>query len=567
MVDSKKEIVAELLSKEVNLSKEDVFKLLEKPKYSNLGDISFPCFVLASIYKKNPFMVAQEVASRFEFAPEGFSKVQAIGGYVNFFYNNSMLAKQVLESILYKKKKYGSSKIGKGKKIIIDYSSPNIAKPMSIGHLRSTIIGNSLYKIFSFQGYSCIGINYLGDYGTQFGKMLCAYDKWGKPLEEEMKKKPIETMLGLYVKFTEESEKNPALEDEARAWFKKMEDGDKKALELWKTFRDLSIGDFKKFYDLLGVEFDVYSGESQFKEKAKLVIERLKAQKIAVESEGAWLVPFGKDEAPLLIQKNDGASLYATRDIAAAEEHFKKYKFYRKIYVVGTEQNIHFNHLFSTLQRMGYPWAKNCVHVGFGMIYLPEGKISTRKGNLVFLEDVLQRIFELTREFIDKDPKFSKKEKEKIAKAVGISALIYGDLSNDRVKDIKFDWNRLLRLEGDSGPYIQYTYARASSIMKKEKVLQKLSSIPNMTKDEETLIKDLDSFPEVVENAAEHYSSHIIANYLLRTADHFSTFYEKCPVLTAEKEVKAFRLHLTKAFAQVMENGMLLLGMVPLKRM
>jgi len=563
-----KEEIASLLAKQLKKFPEDIMLLLEKPKFSNLGDVAFPCFDLAREFKRSPFEIAANIASALVILPKGVSKVQAIGGYMNFYFDKTALADSVIKDILKSKKRYGSSKEGKGKKIIIDYSSPNIAKPMSIGHLRSTIIGHSLYRILSFQGYKCIGINFLGDYGTQFGKLMCAYEKWGKGFEKEMKEQPIETMLKLYVRFTEEAEKNPALDDEARLWFKKLEDKDAKALALWKKFRELSLRDFKRFYDIFGIKFDVYSGESYYSEKAKDIITETIVKKLSFESEKALIISFGKNEAPIILRKSDGTTTYSTRDLAAAIDHHKKYDFYKKLYVVATEQNAYFKHLFEALKRMDYPWFKDCVHVPFGMIYLPEGKISTRKGNVVFLEDVIGKIFQLTRKFVEKQETLSNKEKDKIAKAVGISALVYGDLSNDRTRDVKFDWNNLLRLEGDSGPYLQYTYARANGILRKEKKKVLKFHVPSrLAEDEELLISDLSEFPDIVKDSATHYSPHIIANHLLRISDHFNRFYEKCPVLTADDATKHFRIELAKAVSQVMENGMLLLGMIPLKRM
>ncbi len=561
-----KEAIAKSLSKITGMNKNDIIRNLEKPKYSNLGDISFPCFALAKKLKKSPYMLAEEIASSIGIPSKGILKIQALGGYVNFFLNKEILAEKVLNDILKNKKKYGSSTMGKNKTIVIDYSSPNIAKPMTIGHLRSTIIGNSLYRIFKFLGYKCVGINYLGDYGTQFGKILCAYDKWGKLLGSDLEKKPIESLLKLYLKFNKEAEKNPFLEDEAREWFRKMEKNDKKAIALWRKFRKLSLRDFKKFYSILGVHFDVYSGESQFKDKAKKVLEELKAKGIAIESEGAWIIPFGKNKPPLLVEKKDGTSLYSTRDIAVAEEHFKKYKFLKKLYVVATEQNLYFKQLFSTLERMGYRWSKDCVHVSFGMIYLPQGKISTRSGNIVFLEDVLEKIFKMAEE-LSKNSALTKKEIKKVSKAVGVSALIYSDLSNDRKKDIKFDWNNILRMEGNSGPYIQYSNVRALSILSKAKRKSYSFEVPLLNDSEKQLTSLLFEFPEIVKSAADHYAPHLIANYLAKLSDEFNKFYECYPVLNTLEEFKNFRIALTKAVSQVLENGMLLLGMIPLRKM
>ncbi|MEM2956538.1 MAG: arginine--tRNA ligase [Candidatus Pacearchaeota archaeon] len=566
---NEKELISNLLAKHTGLKKIEILTLLEKPKYSNLGDISFPCFQLAKQQNKNPYNLALELKEKLKLLPEGIEKVDALGGYINFFLDKKILAVSIINKILKEKDKYGSQK-SKGKKIVIDFSSPNIAKPMSIGHLRSTVIGNSLSKIFSFLGYKCIRINYLGDYGTQFGKLLVAYKKWGQDSKFDMEKYPIDTMLKLYNKFHIESENNPQLEEEARNEFKKLEEGDKENVNLWKKFRELSIKEFKKFYSILGVDFDVYSGESFYKDKALSIIKDMKKKNIAIESQGALIIPLDRyNLPPFLIQKSDSTTMYSSRDIAAAITRYNTYKFDKMLYVVASEQNTYFKQLFKTLELMGLNWAQNCHHINFGMIYMEKGKISTRKGNIIFLEDVLEKIFDLTRSMIKEN--FTKKEKEKIARAVGVSALIYSDLSNDRIKDIKFDWDKLLRLEGDSGPYIQYTYTRAKSILKKSKLkIKKLAGkdITNiiLTEEEKSLVILLNEFPFIVENAAKHFTPHIIANYSLKVSDAFNSFYEKCPVIRAEKE-KNLRVALTAATAYVLKNSMLLLGMIPLERM
>ena len=563
---NEKEIVARELSKYILVSKNEILAVLEKPKYSNLGDISFPCFILAKKQNKNPYEIAQKLKDKLYPLPEEIEKVDVLGGYVNFFLDKKLLALPLINKILKEKNKYGSSKIGKGKKIVMDYSHPNIAKPMSIGHLRSTIIGSSLYKIFSFLGYECIGINYLGDFGTQFGKLIVAYKKWGS--EDELKKNPISHLLKVYVKFHQEAEKNPELEEEARSEFKKLESGNKENVLLWKNFKSLSISEFKKLYSLLGVEFDVYSGESFYSEKAKTILKELK-QKIAVESQKAFIVDLKEfNLPPFLVQKTDGSTLYSTRDIAAALDRYNKYKFDKMLYVVASEQNTYFRQLIKTLELMGYKWAKNCYHVNFGMIYMDEGKISTRKGDVIFLEDIIKKILALSRKFVE-NKDLTEKEKEKISKAVGISALIYSDLSNDRIKDIKFDWDKLLRLEGDSGPFLQYTYTRAKSILKKSgSEINPINIIPSSLSDEEkSLIILLNDFGSVVEKSAEHFSPHIIANYALKLADAFNSFYEKCPVINAEKSKKEFRLALTLSVSYVIKNALSLLGMSALERM
>ncbi|MFC1686088.1 arginine--tRNA ligase [Nanoarchaeota archaeon] len=558
--------VAAAISKYVPLKKDEVLAVLEKPRYSNLGDIAFPCFILSKKLKKNPVEIANNLSKEFLIMPEGIIKIIPLGAYVNFFIDKKLMGKEVIENIQKKKKKYGSFPVGKEKTIVMDSSHPNIAKPMSIGHLRSTIIGNSLYKILSFMGYKVVRMNHFGDYGTQFGKLLVAYKKWGKPLEKDMKKDPIKTMLKLYVRFTEEAEKDEKLQDEAREMFKLLELNDPWALKLWKKFRELSLNEFKSFYKILGVDYDVYGGESFYRKRARAVVEDLKKRKIAKESMKAWIIPHKEYDSPFIIEKSDGTTLYSTRDLAAANDWHNKFKFDKLLYVVASEQNLYFKQLFSSLKVMGYKWAKDCQHVSFGMIYLPGKKMSTRKGNVVFLEDVLEKTFKLTREVI-KDAKYPKAEKEKIAKAVGISALVYGDLSNDRVKDIKFDWSVLLRLEGDSGPYIQYTYARAKSILRNLKAKDGIFNPSELTPEEEALIVQLSEFPSKVQEASEKFMPNLIANYIADLADLFNSFYEKCPVMKAEKQTKETRAALTASTAQVLHTGMSLLGMIPLERM
>jgi arginyl-tRNA synthetase len=564
-----KELIANELSKHIGMKPEEILPLLEKPKYANLGDIAFPCFPLAKLQKKNPYDIAMELKEKLELHSPGIEKIDALGGYINFFLDKKTIILSSVNKILKEKDKYGSQK-DKHKKVIIEFSSPNIAKPMTIGHLRSTIIGNSLSKIYSFIGYKCVNINFLGDYGTQFGKLVVAYRKWGPGSKFDLEKDPINTLLKLYNKFHVESEGNPQLEEDARAEFKKLENKDKENLALWKKFRALSLKEFEKFYNILGVKFDLYSGESFYKDSAHQIIADMHKKKIAIESQKALIVQLDKyDLPPLLIRKSDGTSMYSSRDLAAAIARYNTYKFDKMIYVVASEQNTYFRQLFKTLELMGLKWAKDCYHVNFGMIYMDEGKISSRKGEIIFLEDVLEKIFELSRTLI-KDGKFSEKEKETIAKAVGVSALIYSDLSNDRIKDIKFDWDKVLRLEGDSGPYIQYTYARAKSILQRIKAKPKKISEKDLEfellESEKALVILLNEFPSIVESSAEHFAPHIIADYALKVSDTFNTFYEKCPVLKAEKE-KNMRLALTAATAQVLKNSLLLLGMIPLEQM
>jgi len=559
--------VRKFIKEKTKFSSDEI--LLERPRVDGQGDLSFPCFRIAGKLKKKPIDAAIEIASLLRKSlPPIIKRIDVLGGYVNFFFDDRLLAAQAIKEAIEGKQEL--KEIGKGKHIVIDFSSPNIAKPMSIGHLRSTIIGNSLCKIFSALGYKVTAINYLGDYGTQFGSLLAAYSMWGNEFKDELKKNPIQALLKLYIKFNAETEKNEKLKEYARAWFKKLENDDKKAQELWKQFRDLSLKEFKKFYKDLGVRFDVYSGESFFRKEAKKIIEEFKNKGIAVESAGAFIVDLKKYgmTTPLLLEKSDGTTLYSTRDIAATVENYKKYKFDKIIFVVGTDQNLHFKQLFKTFEIAGYPFAKKCVHVNFGLIYMPTGRLSTRKGEIVFLEEVFDKIIALARDIV-KNEKMSEKEKNEIAKAVGISALIYSDLSNDRIKDISFDWKKMLMLEGDSGPYLQYTYARASSILRKAKArkIDESSYVLLNSKEELALIRHLGNFSSAVEDSASHYSPHIIANYASKLAELFNTFYAVCPVLSADENTKEARLVVVSAVKQVMGQCMNLLGMHVLERM
>jgi arginyl-tRNA synthetase len=550
--------ISELLAKQLGMKKEEVLKLLERPK-PEYGDFAFPCFGMAMKLKENPFKLAQKIASELKL-PKEIEKAEAKGAYINFFLNKKVLAENILNSIIKEKGKYGSSKEGKGKTVVVDFSSPNIAKPMSIGHLRSTMIGNSLIQIFSFLGYKTVGINYLGDYGTQFGKLIVAYNKWGSKYKSQLEKNPIRTLLELYTKFHEEAEKDENLEDDARREFKKLEEGDKTNLALWKKFKELSLKDFEKFYNILGVKFDVYSGESEYMEKALNLADELKKKGTAVESAGSLVIDLKDYEMPpCLLKKSDGATLYATRDLAAALDRYKKYKFDKMLYVVGSEQRLHFQQVVRVLEILGHEWAKKCIHVNFGMIYLPEGgKISSRKGGGIFMDEVVEKIISMSKKLITTE--MTEKEKEKVAQEVGISALIYGDLSNDRIRDVQFDWDKILRLEGDSGPYLQYSYRRAASILEKEKFNGKFS-IEDLNDEEKSLITELSQFPQIIKDASIHYAPHIIANYSNRLSQLFSNFYEKCPVIKAEEKDKQKRLAIVYAFKQVQANCLTLLGM------
>ena len=548
-----KEIIASLLSKELKKSSEEILRLIEVPPQSDLGDYAFPCFSLAKEQKKNPLEIAKNIALNIK--SKELEKVESKGPYVNFFINKKILAEQALKI----DDKFGKSNLGKGKKIVVDMSSPNIAKPFGIGHLRSTIIGNSLSRLSEFLGYKSIKINYLGDWGTQFGKLIVGYKKFGNP--SKLKSDPINHMLEIYVKANAEE-----YEEEARKWFKKLEEGDKEALKFWKTFRDYSLKDFNKIYKILGVKFDVFSGESFYNNRMSRTIEELRSKKLLKESEGALVVDLEKYGLGVcLIQKSDGATLYATRDITAAIDRYKTYGFERMIYEVGNEQKLHLSQFFKILELLGYSWAKDCVHVGHGMYLGEDGKrFRTRKGKTVFMSDILNETIELAKKTIqEKNPKL--KKKDEIARKVAIAAIFYGDLKNHRNNDILFDIDKFLDFEGDSGPYLQYSYARASSIMRKAKAKKEKVKIENVDEKEFTLIKKILQFPEVVNQAYNSLSPHIIANYSLELCQIFNDFYHSCPVLGNEKQ--AFRLKLVDSFRKVLKNSLSLLGIEAIEEM
>ncbi len=557
-MDTKKELM-NLLNKKLQ---QDMTSLLEIPPDSSLGDYALPCFTLSKQLKKPPQQIAQELAKQLR-APF-LEKVEAKGPYLNFFINKQLRAQSVLSTILKKKENYGSAK-SKGKTVVIDMSSPNIAKAFGIGHLRSTIIGNSLRHVFVSQGYKVIRVNHLGDWGTQFGKLIVAYKKWGK--EKELVKDPIRYLLSLYVKFHEEAEKAPELEDQARDWFKKLEQGNQEATSLWKRFSDLSIKDFKKIYNLLNVDFESYEGEAFYNEKMKPIIQELRDKKLLEESEGAWIVdlkPFGMP--PALIMKKDGATLYLTRDLAAAFYRKKTYKADKLLYEVGSEQKLHFQQLFKIIELMGYSWAQECIHINHGL-YLDQDrkKLATRKGKTIFMEEVLHEAISLARKVIqEKNPNL--KNKDKVAQAVGVGAIIFGDLMNDRTNDIVFDMEKFLSFEGETGPYLQYTHARLCSILRNATIPRKFapSSFDN---EEHQLIKQLETFPAVLQETLVQYKPSMLARYLLDLAQATNNYYVTHQVLKEKESVRSARLALIAAIQLVLKKGLKLLNIKPLERM
>lgn len=545
---------------------------IEVPPAGVEADLAVPCFAAAKIMRVNPNEIAKKVAELINGVAILFVRnTVAAGGYANIRLNSEKLGGEILVKVFSLGDWFGASLEGDGKLAIIEYSSPNAAKPMSVGHLRSTIIGAAIQRLYEFQGYKAIGINHLGDFGTQFGKLLYAYFKWGN--EEDLKKDPIGTMLKLYIKFHEEAAKDEELDEKAREIFKKLERGNKELLEKWAEFCEISARDFERIYEALGVKIDLTLGESFYKKQLEKTVGACLDKKIAVQNDDSSVAVNFPDEIlpSYLLRKKDGSSLYATRDIAAALFRTKFFNPEKIIYVVGSEQTLHFRQVFKTLEFLGYD-PNVFYHASFGMVSLPEGKMSTRAGRVVFLENLIKEAVDRAKKIVsEKNPDLSEKEKDEIAKAVGIGAIIYSDLSQNREKNIVFDWDKALNLEGDSAPYLQYTYARAKSILRKA---GEAGSAPMMgekititTEREENLIKLMTLFPDIAKRAATLNSPHIIAEYLNDLARAFNRFYAHDPVLEAEPEIRNTRLVLVQAAAQVVKSGLLLLSIKTLERM
>ena len=548
------------------LTLEEITALIEVPPNKDMGDFAFPCFKLAKVFRKAPNMIAAELSEKIE-AKGVISNVTPLGGYINFFVNKSQLAETVIKDVLTKKEKYGHSDLGKDKTIVIDFSSPNIAKPFHIGHIRTTVIGNALYKIYDSQGYNTVRINHLGDYGTQFGKLIVAFKLWGN--KEAVEANPIPELLKLYIQFHDEAERHPEMEDEARAWFTKLENGDKEAKELWQWFRDESLKEFSRVYDLLDIEFDSYNGESFYSDKMDRVIDIIKDKGLLQESQGTNIVDLEEyNMPPALITKNDGSTLYMTRDLAAALYRKENYDFEKCIYVVGSQQSLHFQQLFKVLELVGFEWAKDMVHVPFGMVALEEGTMSTRKGRVVFLEDVLKQAIEKTKEtMLTKNP--NALNVDEIAKQVGVGAVVFQELSNSRIKDYTFSWSRTLSFEGETGPYVQYTHARCCAVLRKaeEEVTTDINYELLNDVDSAEVLKVIASFNKTILNAMRKNEPHIITRFVLDLAQAFNKFYHDNSILVEDAELRKARLALVCATRQALENGLKLLGMQAPERM
>lgn len=555
-----KKYVSEVLESYLDLKNEEIIKLLEIPPNREMGDVAFPCFSLAKIYKKSPQMIAEELVDKVR---DDYVDVKAIGPYLNFFYKRSKYATYFVNDVIEKAGSYGESEFGAGKTVVVDYSSPNIAKPFSLPHLRSTMIGNAIANIHRALGYNVVGINHLGDWGTQFGKEIVAYKKWGN--DEEINKNPIAELVRIYIKFHEEAENNAELEDDARIWFKKLEDGDDEAVRLWKWFVEESLQEFNKIYKLLGVEFDHYMGESFYNDKMDRVIDELTSKNLLVESEGAYVVDLSeRDIPPAIIKKKDGSSIYATRDLAAALYRMDTFDFEKAFYVVGNEQKLHFEQVFSVLKKMGYQWSDKMEHVPFGLMLFENKKMSTRKGTIVLLEEVLQKSIEMADKIIEeKNPNLP--DRKEVSEAIGVGAIIFNDLKNNRLHEVNFSWKEALNFEGETGPYVQYTNARIQSLLRKSEFSKnEINNINGEYITSETaweLIHLLSQYKDILIKAANKAEPSIVARYLLDISSQFNRYYHQERIITEIIDEQKAKIGLSLATSSILQHGLSILGL------
>ncbi|MBO4327755.1 MAG: arginine--tRNA ligase [Clostridia bacterium] len=571
---NEREIAAGLIAAaDENIDIEVVLAGLETPPDRKLGDIAFPCFKLAKVLKKAPPLIAAQIMEKISEnpLPPVIEKVIPAGGYLNFFLDRSAISKAVVDEISELGSAYGRSDEGAGKTVVVEFSSPNIAKPFHIGHLVSTALGHSIARIYDFLGYSTVRVNHLGDWGTQFGKLITAFRLWGD--EETIMKDPINELLKIYVRFHEEAEKDPTLEDSARANFRALENGDQDITKLWKLFVDASLKEFNRMYDLLGVSFDSFAGESFYTDKMPEVVDIMREKGILEESEGAMVVRFDDESMPpCIILKSDGTTIYATRDIAAALYRKRHYDFYKNVYVVGTPQTLHFKQVFGTLKKMGFDWADDCTHVGFGYVRFPDKAMSTRHGDVVLLEDVLTEAIAKTKDIITQSPTSKDLDNtDAVAEKVGIGAVLYTFLKNSRERDIIFTWKDILDFEGESGPYVQYAYARGRSVLSKaeEAGIDHASGDAGLlTSDEEyTLVRMLAGFRDAVRDAAERFEPSIVTRYVTDLAQQFNKFYNTCAIMKAEDELRKARLRLTACTAECIKTALWLIGVDVVEKM
>jgi arginyl-tRNA synthetase len=568
-----REEIAELLAGRIEgLGAGEIYEMIEIPQESRMGDYAFPCFRLAKEFRRAPHAIAPGIAESLVGA-ELFEKVEAVGGYVNMFLKKSALTGAVLAAVISEGERFGSSGIGGNRRVVVEFSAPNIAKPFHIGHIRSTVIGNAINNIYAFLGYDTVRVNHLGDYGTQFGKMIVAYRLWGD--KEEMEKQPIKSLLSYYTKFHEEAEKKPELEDAARLAFARLERGEKEEHELWQWFRDESLREFNRVYDILGISFDSFAGESFYSDKMGRVLGMLKDRGLLRESDGAQIVDLSDfDMPPALITKKDGSTLYITRDIAAAIYRKEHYGFHKNLYIVASQQNLHFKQWIKIIELLGLGWADDCVHIPFGLVSLDDGTMSSRAGRVVLLEDVLNRAIERTREIVI-EKNVNTDNVDETARQVGVGAVIFQELSNNRIKDYVFSWDKILNFEGETGPYVQYSHARASSVLRRggDAAAAALSDPPALDlshiagESAYGLSKLIYRFPDAVLEAGEKYEPSIVTRHIVDIAQAFNKFYHDEHILTDDEAEKRAKLALVYAAKRTLGNGLRLLGMAAPERM
>ena len=557
-----KEKISEELEQIINISKKELETYIETPKDTKNGDYSFPCFRLAKELKKAPQIIANEIKEKINLENTGIEKVEVVGGFLNFFINKKVLIKEVLEG--FEKQEYKDLKIGEGKNIVIDYSAPNIAKPFHIGHLRSTVIGGALSNIYKFLGYNVTGINHLGDYGTQFGKLIEGYKLWGD--EYDIDKDPINELTKIYIRINNLCKEDEKVLEDCRNNFKKLEDGDSYCVKIWNRFKEVSLKEFQRVYDLLGSKFESWNGEAFYADKMQEVVELLEKSGKLVESQGAKVVDLADQgiDTPCIIIKSNGSSTYATRDLAAILYRARTYDFDKAIYVTSYEQILHFKQIFATAKYLGLDekYTNGLIHVPFGMVLLPTGKMSTREGTSIKLEDLLNEAIERAKKIIeDKNPELE--DKDLIAKKVGVGAVIFNDLSNNRVKDEIFDWDTILNFQGETGPYVQYTYVRTQSILRKAENVPSFRDV-NIEKIDDNysvnILKLIYDFEDILVEVTKKEEPSILSRYLIDLAKAFSNFYNENKIIGEEKEIENARLYLTKVVGEILEIGASLLG-------
>jgi arginyl-tRNA synthetase len=551
--------IAQLIKNHTSLTVEEIVELMETPPKEEMGDYSLPCFTMASLYKKSPILIAEELKLNLEKEKNSsIDKVVAVNGYLNIYLKKEYVIRHILCHAL--EKNFGSSQEGQGKTICMDYSSPNIAKNFHVGHLRTTLIGNSLYKIYKKLGYHVIRINHLGDWGTQFGKLIYAYITWGT--KEKVEEEGITELLRLYIIFHKEEEKNPSLIEEARGWFSKLEKENQEALAIWKWFCEISLIEFERIYQRLGIQFDSYAGESYYMDKVPAVVKELEAKKLLQESQGAHIIDLsGYQMPPCLITKKDGSSIYPSRDLAAIFYRKETYQFHKCLYVTGMEQKLHFEQVFKVVELMGYDWAKDLIHIPYGLVSLEGEKLSTRNGNIVYAEDIILEAIDRAGKLIE-EKNSNLTDKENTARKVGTGAVIFHNLYNQRIKDTEFSWDKVLTFEGSSGPYIQYTYARSKSIMRKYKGEISYTGYAEILKEESCyqLLKIIGQFPEMMKEAAERYEPCIISRYAITLSQSFNIFYHNTNILKEEEENKKALMLLVYLTQKIIKEALELLG-------